>query len=44
MCIDSLAVCDGIANCLDSSDETQNLCTRLFPKYGQKYMNINLNN
>lgn len=40
-CIDSSTICDGMANCLDGSDETENLCTQLFPSYGQNVNNKN---
>ncbi|XP_025198052.1 modular serine protease-like isoform X2 [Melanaphis sacchari] len=29
-CIDSLSICDGLADCSDQSDETQSLCAPLF--------------
>lgn len=32
-CIDSSLACDGHADCSDSSDETQSLCSQLFTKY-----------
>lgn len=34
-CVDLLLICDGLADCLDKSDEIQSLCAPMNKTYGK---------